>query len=202
MTTDGPRSVADLDRKELEERVEDLESVAAVTAKFVNQLRGAEYDDNIAYDDPEFIRVAIETFGGLADQLQEQQNAISRVESQLEAIQDLGREKTTKDEKITRLVNYAQNLSTDGESGRYVLEAQTIKGTAGVSRRYAYDLMDELPERYEWALDRSELSQYGDLEIDKDEQSRALVIDLDALHTDDEAVNKFTTRTTSEGASA
>lgn len=202
MSDDKPRSVADRNREELEDRVSDLENVGIVTAKFVTQIRGAEGDEQIAYDDPEFIHTAIQTFGDLVDQLQEQQNAINRLESQLEAIQDLGREKTTKEEKITRLVNYAQNLSTDGESGRYVLEAQTIKGTAGVSRRYAYDLMDELPDKYDWALDRSEVEQYGDLEIDKDEQSRALVIDLDVLHTDGEAVNKFTTRTTSEGASA
>lgn len=154
--------------------------------------------------DDDLVKAADDTNvdGSVMDRIDDLEAQMNRIESQLEAIQDLGREKSTKEEKIARLVQYAQNLSNDGRSGRILLKAKDIKGTAGVSRRYAYDLMDELPEKYEWALNRSQLSQYGDLEIDKDGQDRALVIDLDALHTDDEAVNKFTTRTTTEGASA
>lgn len=127
---------------------------------------------------------------------------LAEIESQLEAIQDLGREKTTKEEKVAAIVQYAQNTATNPETDRVAVKAREIKGVAGVSRRYAYDLVDDLPGEYEWIHDRSAVQQYGDLEIDRETQVRAVVVDLEQLHSDTGAVNKFTTRSSREEASA
>lgn len=162
-----------------------------------------EFDDLLGVngDKPKRVREARKN-GGVMDRLEQLEQQFSRIEAQLNAIQDLGREKSTKEEKVASLVRYAQNLSNDGTTGVQLLEARDIQGVAGVTRRYAYDLMDELPDQYDFFLDRDDLKQYGDVEIDKSSKSRALAVDLDILHSDEEAVNKFTTRTTSEGASA
>lgn len=157
-------------------------------------------------DDAEFIEVvheALDDYEQLRDEHERFKDRLAEIETQLDAIQDLGREKTTKEEKIAAIVRYAQNTARgDGTSGRVALKVKTLKGVAGVSRRYAYDLIDELPDEYEWLHNRSTVSQYGDLEIGRDGPDRALIVDLEVLHTDEQAVNKFTTSTTGAGASA
>lgn len=150
--------------------------------------------------DPDDEMVA--TAQAIAREIRELRDDLRDAKQDLNAIQDLGREKTTKEEKIAALVRYAQNVAKDTKRSRVALTWKDIKGTAGVSRRYAYDLIDDLPEEYAWLHDRADISQYGDLEIDKDAQDRALVVDLEALHSDSEAVNKFTTTTTRKEASA
>lgn len=123
--------------------------------------------------------------------------------AQLEALGDLGREKTTKEEKITAIVQYAQNVADDETSDRELLKARDIKGLLGVSRRYAYDLIDDLPEEHDFLLDRRDARQYGELEMDNtDQRGRGLVVDLDALHNNEAAVNKFTTRSAEKEVSA
>lgn len=107
---------------------------------------------------------------------------------------------TGKETKVKLLVNHAENLAGKGQRG-VILTARDIKGATGVTRRYAYDLMDDLPQEYHFLLDRDELQQYGDLEIDKDAQDRGLFVDLERLHSDGEAVNLFTTPSDGNGGS-
>jgi hypothetical protein len=144
----------------------------------------------------------VEKDADIITRLNDIESRLVEIEAQLDAIQDLGREKTTKEEKIAALVQFAMNQATDPREDRVTLEVSDIKGVTGVSRRYAYDLLDDLDEDYEWASDRKNIEQYGDLQIDKDAQNAAIVIDLEALHSNEEAVNKFTTRTSEGGVSA
>lgn len=143
----------------------------------------------------------VERINSLESENEELRDKMADIQSGVEAIQELGSEKTTKEEKVAQLVSYAQN-QLNGRSGRVALTVKEIKGTAGVTRRYAYDLLDDLPEEYDWLLDRSDVSQYGDLQIDKSGQDRALVVDFELLHEDDGALNKFTTGNSRKGASA
>jgi len=96
------------------------------------------------------------------------------------------------------MLQFAENRAQNPDD-RVALKCNDITGATGVSRRYAYDLIDELPERYECFNDRSDIGQYGDLEISRETQDRALVVDLEVVHTDGRGVNKFTTRTTENG---
>lgn len=138
----------------------------------------------------------------IAEKLESLRGTVADTQTQLEAIQDLGREKTSKEEKVAAIVQFAQNTATDPETDRVAVKARQIKGVAGVSRRYAYDLIDDLSREYEWVHNRSSLSQYGDLELDKSSQAKAIIVDLEQLHNDEAAVNKFTTRTSRTEASA
>lgn len=157
-------------------------------------------------EDAEFIDVvheALDDYEELREDHRRLQDRLAEIETQLDAIQDLGREKTTKEEKITAIVRYAQNTADgDGTTGRVALTVKTLRGLTGISRRYAYDYIDDLPHEFEWLHNRNTIDQYGSLEIARDGPDRALIVDLEVLHNDEQAVNKFTTRTTGKEASA
>jgi hypothetical protein len=75
------------------------------------------------------------------------------------------------------------------------VSASEIIGATGVTRRYAYDLIEELPDEYDCFDNRNTISSYGSLEIDQDSQTRALIVDCEGVQYDVDGVNKFTTRT-------
>lgn len=170
-----------------------LDSLSDATDTLETILGIEDYDHDIQ---------AADTDGTVLERLAGLERQLAEIQSQLDAIQDLGREKTTKEEKVAAIVRFAQNAASNPTSERVVVKARQIKGVAGVSRRYAYDLIDDLSAEYAWVLDRDEVSQYGDLELDTSSQDRAVVVDLELLHSDEAAVNKFTTRTGQKGASA
>jgi len=124
------------------------------------------------------------------------------IQSQLDGIQDLGREKTTKEEKIAALIRFAMNQTTTPREDRVLLSIKDMKGAAGVSRRYCYQLIEDLHEDYEWAIDRKHAEQYGEMELDTDAQTAGLIIDLEGVHSKPEVVNKFITETSQTEASA
>ncbi len=100
-----------------------------------------------------------------------------------------------KDARVAELVEFADNLRDDQRGAK--LDIQDIMGATGVSRRYAYDLVEELPEEYGYVLDRTDVDQYGDLQIDDD--VRGLFVDVEAAHRAEDGVNQFTTRTAEGG---
>jgi polyhydroxyalkanoate synthesis regulator phasin len=124
---------------------------------------------------------------------------VAELEENVNAISDLGREKTTKEEKIAAIVQYSLNQATGSRKNAVALRPKEIKGVAGVSERYAYNLVDDLPQQYDFFLDKSEAKQYGSLQIDRDSQQRALLVDLELLQNDDDALNKFNNGDTKEG---
>lgn len=95
-----------------------------------------------------------------------------------------------KDEKVAKIVQFANNAR--GKEPAIKLTAKDIKGATGCSRRYAYDLMDDLPDEYDWFLRPQEMTQYGSLQIDNTD-ARRLGIDFEGVHSSGCPVNKFTT---------
>ena len=69
-----------------------------------------------------------------------------------------------------------------------------------MSRRYAYDLVDELPKEYAWIHDGQSLKQYGEAEMDKGEMPKSLAVDFEGVHGPPCPVNTFTTTISNEGA--
>lgn len=194
----------------LQERVDELETtvhqqdaqVAALENRnklLVDLLFDSEKWDDHAYIDQydagEFKPLAERT-AALEDELDKR---VGTLEQNIAAISDLGREKTTKEEKITAIVHFATNKADDPTSSRVTLRPSDIQGVAGVTQRYSYNLIDELPNQYGFFLAKQDIRQYGDLQIDKSSQKRALIVDLELLHQDDVALNKFNNRTTEEG---
>jgi hypothetical protein len=133
----------------------------------------------------------------LEDENAELRNRLSSLEARIDVVEGGS---NSKGGKIRQIVAGAENNRT-GDQPAVVMDAAKIVTATGVSRRYAYDLIDDLPEKHHWILTRSEAreSQFGSVEIDDGKQTKALVIDFEALHSDPESVNKFTTAQAGEG---
>jgi regulator of replication initiation timing len=101
-----------------------------------------------------------------------------------------------KDAKVAAIVEYAANKR--GSKPAVKLDWREIRGASGCSRRYAYDLMDDLPDEYAWFLTPAEMTQYGSIEIDNEDERR-LGIDFEGVHSTACPVNKFTTPSEGEG---
>lgn len=139
-----------------------------------------------------------ERVDSLEDENEALRQRIDALEARVQVLEegsDGGRES-----KVRDLCDYALNARTGDQRG-VPLKAKEIVGAAGVCRRYAYDLIEELPEEHHFLLTLREArnQQYGSLELDAGSYDRALVVDCEALHSDQGAVNKFTTRSGKEG---
>lgn len=198
--TDGPEAdqeetetdPAEMARSELESEVEDLraevDKIQEVANRDVAIIKGA-LTNLLGVKDIEELPAAGQS---LRDRLDDQDESIADVEDQVEAldgvIADGGGGKSS---KIRDIVQMADNRRSD--EGRVLMTVPDIIDATGVSRRYAYDLIEDLPDDREWILAREEMKQYGDLQIDKDEQTKAIGIDFEGVHGRPCPVNKFTT---------
>jgi len=171
---------------QLSQRVEDLEAKVtgiddkATTQQTINHLMaaltGASPEDFTI--DPMRLR----------DDAQSFHDRVVETESQVASIRNVGGDQTSKEEKIAQVVAYAHNEKSQSQSRTTVLP-KNIKGIAGVSRRYAYDLVDDMTDAYDWALDPASMDRRPDQETPQ----KGVIIDFERLHDDPEAVNKFTT---------
>jgi hypothetical protein len=132
----------------------------------------------------------------LERELAEMRRIIDGHAEQLERFDDIGAEKSSKEAKIAQIVQFADNQRSTDQDAVTVLP-KSIKGVVGVSRRYAYDLVDDLVVEFDWALDPQEQPR----RVDQDTPQRGVIIDFERLHEDHGSVNKFTTRITEQEAS-
>ena len=164
----------------------------------------AGYDENRTVPDEktdvDVAREAVGRVNNLEAENEELRELVENQQTQLQVISDLASDNSSKNEKVAALVVYADN--TRNGQGVVKLDVRDIMGATGVSRRYAYDLMDRLPGEHEWCHSGEDLRQYGDMEIDKSSQQRTLAIDFDGSHGDACPVNKFTTQFTQNTVSA
>ena len=127
---------------------------------------------------------------------------VDDLEQRLDRIGDIGTEKTNKEQKVAAIVTYASQK--DGGMRGTVVKPKEIAGVANVSKRYAYDLIDDIvngdgedgslrDDGYPWAIDASTQTA-----VDKDAPDRGLVVDFDRLHDDPESLNKFINETSAE----
>jgi len=96
-----------------------------------------------------------------------------------------------KEGKIADIVDHAKNLRDAQDVVK--LSPRDIMAATGVSRRYAYDLIDDLPQEEEWFLTSTEVkeSQWGSAEIDNDK--KCLGVDFEGVQSTGVPVNRFTT---------
>jgi len=116
---------------------------------------------------------------------------IQELEETVEELQAGPRQQDGKQQKVGQIVRAGLNVAS-GKPAVKLGVGQIVQAT-GVSRRYAYDLMDDLPTEYEWFLTPEEMEQYGSIQIDNWDDRR-LGIDIDGVHSVGCPVNKFTTR--------
>lgn len=134
-------------------------------------------------------------------ELQELRDRTEQLEDLTSNLQDIGGQKTSKEQKLAALVTYADRIRSDNQD-LVGIDPKTMAGVAGVTERYAYTLIDELhsDDAFPWAADARELSRRAPTD------TRALVVDFGYLgkpvQEDAERLNKFINATGGEGASA
>ena len=187
-------SGADGERDDMEERLSDVEqrldslqrAMQTATNRDIPLLKGtirAIMTTEIETIDE--LPAAGRNFG---PQLVERGERLSQVEAQFEVLQQ-STDPSTKAEKVAAVLVFAANKA-DG-SGKVAVTPAEIRGCTGVSRRYAYDLVDAIASDVERGQVR-ESSQVTTGTGTKHKQ-KALLVDCEQVHELAEAVNSFTT---------
>ena len=116
---------------------------------------------------------------------------LDTLKQQLAALGDVGTAKTTKEQKLAAICAFAGNKR--GSQSTVAVTAEEIQGCVGVSRRYAYDLIEEAAEE----LDGVRMREATDVRTSTgvEHKKKALLVDCEAVHTDGAGVNQFTTET-------
>lgn len=179
-------AVEEMSRDELERYVRQLQTR-------VDELEGAvENEEEMRRDLGKRLG---SQFAELRQEFNDALDRIDDVEDENKRLRERLNDSGGKDAKVRAIVDYADN-ARNGPAIK--LTAKEIKGAAGCSRRYAYDLIDDLPEEYDWFLTPKEMSQYGSLEIDNHDEKR-LGVDFEGVHSAGVDVNKFTTPDSEKG---
>lgn len=149
-----------------------------------------EYDTII-----EGVHDAIHRINNLEAENDQLRDEIADLREQLDRLGDIGEEKTSKEQKIAAVVTYADNVRQRENKDAVTVLPKTITGVADVSRRYAYDLVDDMAAEYDWAHDPREISTH----VEQDSRRKGVLIDFEGVHGEAVAVNKFTIRSTGQG---
>lgn len=99
-------------------------------------------------------QTVVEAAQELAHLFQNQQERISELEVTVERLQATASgPELSKREKHEAIINAAQNKRQSGQGGPQgvPLDYAEVMAAANVSRRYAYQLMEELAAKYDWA---------------------------------------------------
>jgi hypothetical protein len=146
-------------------------------------LRALTNEDVDAVDD---LPDAGREFGDRIDRLEERLVAVER---RLDRLGDLDRERTSKEEKFAAVLTFAENKRNG--SVKVALSPQEVKGCTGVSRRYAYELIDEMGE----AVEGVEVREARQVQTGSgtERKGKALLVDCDLVHHNGGGVNEFTT---------
>jgi len=174
-----------MDRDELVETIVNLADKVADTQASVETLR----------EDSQDTRRQLAQLRGDLNEAREEIDALEAENERLRARLD-GQSTHDKDGKVAAIVQAALNTA-NGEPA-VKLDYSHIQTATGCSKRYAYDLMDRLPEEYDWFLTPQEMDQYGSIEIDNYD-ARRLGVDIEGVHSSGVPVNKFNTENSGNG---
>jgi hypothetical protein len=131
------------------------------------------------------------------DQLRSRVDSLEdRVESAEDHVHSSG-----KQGKVRSILESANNRRKGGQDV-VMLDYEDIRAATGVSKRYAFTLMDDLPEQYPFFADGDDVGQYGSAQINKTDGSRRLAVLCDVAHQHDGVVSKLITESGIEGGEA
>lgn len=145
-----------------------------------------DLDDGSLFD---AVNATIEEIESLKDQVLAIQSRLEQIEERLKTLEGL-MHADSKKAKVKAIIHYAEN-KRHGDQDAVVLDTKEIKGATGVTRRYAYDIVDEWPADFPFLVDRENLQQYGELEIDTDAREKGIAVVFDRVPQDGDSLNKF-----------
>ncbi|WP_161569986.1 hypothetical protein [Salinigranum halophilum] len=124
-----------------------------------------------------------------AENRREARAQLEAVRSRVAALGDLGAERTSKEEKIAAVLTFAFNKGA-GES-KVSVTPQEIRGCTGVSRRYAYDLVEDIGSSVTGCRVRE--AEVVQTSTGSKRKPKALLVDCEAVHAESEAVSRLNT---------
>lgn len=109
----------------------------------------------------------------------------------VDALEDITHEKTTKEQKVAAIVRYADQKRDNDNAVMRVFPSE-IKGLLDVSQRYAYQLVEDLSDEYEWAHERKGRTKPTAKDGGGRQQiKKALEIDFEGVHGESVPLNSF-----------
>jgi hypothetical protein len=121
-------------------------------------------------------------------ELVEREERLSQMEAHLGVIHQ-STDRSTKAEKVATVLSFAANKADD--SGKVAVTPAEVRGCTGVSRRYAYDLVDVIAAAVDGSRVRE--SQGVTTGTGTEHKQKALLVDCDRVYVVEEVVNSFTT---------
>jgi hypothetical protein len=110
-------------------------------------------------------------------ELVEREERLSQLESHLEVIHQ-STDRSTKAEKVATVLSFAANKADD--SGKVAVTPAEIRGCTGVSRRYAYDLVEVIAAAVDGVRVRE--SREVTTETGIEHKQKALLVDCEFVH--------------------
>lgn len=120
---------------------------------------------------------------------------LTEVEARLAELGTIGHEQTSKDEKYAAILTFAHNKQNG--SAKVALTPHEIRGCVGVSRRYAYELIDTMETDIEGVSVRDPTQVRTGTGVKR--KQKALLVDCEQVSVDSGGVNQFTTRRSNDG---
>jgi len=196
--SDMARGELEAEVDDLRDRVDEAESMARDAQAAVQAVRRQlKVHNKLLVGTPESVQEVVDPDEAESyhDRLTGLGDRVESVEADVESLDGVIADGSGgKVGKVHDIVEMADNRRTDEALVEF--EVGDVVDATGVSRRYANDLIDgpnSLPSEYEWMHERADLKQYGELELDRSTQNKALVIDFDGVQGKKCPVNKFTT---------
>lgn len=124
-----------------------------------------------------------------AERFADYEDRLAAVERRLAAFGDVDTSADTKAEKMAAVLAFALNKH-NGQS-KVAVSPQEVRGCAGVSRRYAYELIDAMGEDVTGVTVRE--PHRVETSTGTKQKGKALLVDCEAVHSDPEGVTQFTT---------
>jgi hypothetical protein len=132
----------------------------------------------------------------LRRELDAREARVGKLEERMAALSDVGSDTSTKAEKFAAILAFAANKRSTND--KVAVTPSEIRGCTGVSRRYAYDLIEAMDADIDGVRIRDPdqvTTRSGDTQ-----KRKALLVDCDRVHADSGDVNQFTTGGASNGS--
>jgi len=133
----------------------------------------------------------------LDDRLARYEERLGAVEWRLDALSGVETSADTKSEKIAAVLSFALN-KRNGQA-KVAVSPHEIRGCTGVSRRYAYELIEMIGDEVDGTTVRE--SRQVKTSNGTEHKGKALLIDCEAVHSEGGVMSEFTTEGGSNGRS-
>jgi len=171
------------------------EAALVAFRKFATELADINDAERAAVGDIETAFRALDELDELRERVAALEAENEQLRDRLDRLGDIGEQKTSKEQKIAAIVTYADNVRDGEDKAAVTVLPKIITGVADVSRRYAYDLVDDMIREFPWAHDPDNVVAHPE----QNTRQKGVLIDFEGVHGEAVAVNKFTTRCGAEG---